>query len=340
MYSAIHSLSEMDGDGEFHGSLDGSNVVVGGDPRLEGYLVGDILNLFTSRFNRSSAVKAGYQALKSQVIGPFEGALSLWPCRSRVEGESTAVCVSRHHMASRTQATPKTILRTMGVKGLTLYHLKSHLQKYRLGKQSCKELAENSKDASCIAESHDTDLSTSASSRIAAQNLNDGYHVTEALRVQMEVQKRLHEQLEVQHRLQLRIEAQGKYLQSILEKACKALNDQTLASVGLEAAREELSELAIKVANDCQQVMTVSSLSDVAATLERKNLTNMHARIGDCSVDSCLTTNESPVSPIGVRLQAGALKKRPRPRPISSDADLSPLQSSLPQMEWMMSDIS
>ena len=56
--------------------------------------------------SRSSAVKAGYQALKSQVIGPFEGALSLWPCRSRVEGESTAVCVSRHHMASRTHTQP------------------------------------------------------------------------------------------------------------------------------------------------------------------------------------------------------------------------------------------
>ncbi|EFH59775.1 hypothetical protein ARALYDRAFT_899000 [Arabidopsis lyrata subsp. lyrata] len=45
----------------------------------------------------------------------------------------------------------------------------------------------------------------------------------EALRAQMEVQRRLHEQLEVQRRLQLRIEAQEKYLQSILEKACKLL---------------------------------------------------------------------------------------------------------------------
>ncbi|KAJ4968527.1 hypothetical protein NE237_015228 [Protea cynaroides] len=134
------------------------------------------------------------------------------------------------------KATPKTIMRTMGVKGLTLYHLKSHLQKYRLGKQSCKEFIDN-KDASCAAESQGTgSSSSSSSSRLMAQDLNDGYQVTEALRVQMEVQRKLHEQLEVQRHLHIRIEAQSKYLQSILEKACKALDDQTLASAGVETA--------------------------------------------------------------------------------------------------------
>ncbi|XP_071698517.1 protein PHR1-LIKE 3-like [Rutidosis leptorrhynchoides] len=194
------------------------------------------------------------------------------------------------------KATPKTIMRTMGVKGLTLYHLKSHLQKYRLGKQSCKEFTENSKDASCIAESQDTGSSTTSSTRMMPQDSNDGFQVTEALRVQMEVQRRLHEQLEVQRRLQLRIESQGKYLQSILEKACKALNDQAVATAGLEAARDELSELAIKVANDCPPSV-IPSFPDVAAYVDNGN--------------SCLTSNESPVSPAGLSSQ-GMFKKRQR----------------------------
>lgn len=56
-------------------------------------------------------------------------------------------------------------------------------------------------------------------------------HFTDGIRMQMEVQRRLHEQLEVQRHLQLRIEAQGKYMQTILEKAC-----QTLAGENMGAA--------------------------------------------------------------------------------------------------------
>ncbi|KAK6154558.1 hypothetical protein DH2020_008806 [Rehmannia glutinosa] len=48
--------------------------------------------------------------------------------------------------------------------------------------------------------------------------------------MQMEVNRRLHEQLEVQRHLQLRIEAQGKYMQTILEKACQTLAGENMAA--------------------------------------------------------------------------------------------------------------
>lgn len=147
----------------------------------------------------------------------------------------------------------------------------------------------------------------------------------------------------MQRRLQLRIEAQGKYLQSILEKACKALNDQAVASAGLEAAREELSELAIKVSNECQGIlpldtMKMPSLSELAAALENKNASNVPARIGDCSVESCLTSTGSPVSPMGVGSQVGSTKKRSRP--VFGNGNSLPLEGNMRQeVEWMMSNI-
>ena len=147
----------------------------------------------------------------------------------------------------------------------------------------------------------------------------------------------------MQRRLQLRIEAQGKYLQSILEKACKALNDQAAATAGLEAAREELSELAIKVSNECQglaplETIKVPSLCDIAAALENGNASNLPAHIGDCSVESCLTSTGSPVSPMGMGLQASALKKRPRT--FFGNGDSLPLEGNMRQdVEWMMANI-
>ncbi|KAL4365156.1 hypothetical protein AHAS_Ahas07G0077900 [Arachis hypogaea] len=121
------------------------------------------------------------------------------------------------------KATPKTIMRVMGVKGLTLYHLKSHLQKFRLGKQPHKEFNDHSiKDASAI----ELQRNTASSSAMIGRNMNE---------MQIEVQRRLHEQLEVQKHLQLRIEAQGKYMQSILEKAYQTLATENMGAVAAAA---------------------------------------------------------------------------------------------------------
>ncbi|KAJ4976650.1 hypothetical protein NE237_001756 [Protea cynaroides] len=125
------------------------------------------------------------------------------------------------------KATPKTIMRVMGVKGLTLYHLKSHLQKFRLGKQPHKDFNDHS-----IKEGEralDLQRNAASSSGIIGRGMNENVQITDALRMQMEVQRRLHEQLEVQKHLQLRIEAQGKYMQSILEKACQSLAGENMS---------------------------------------------------------------------------------------------------------------
>ncbi|KAJ1260268.1 hypothetical protein BS78_10G219000 [Paspalum vaginatum] len=120
------------------------------------------------------------------------------------------------------KATPKTIMRVMGVKGLTLYHLKSHLQKFRLGKQH-KEFGDHT--------AMEMQRNVASSSGMMGRSMNDrSVNVNEALRIQMEVQRRLHGELEVQKHLQMRVEAQGKYMQSILDKAYQFLGSSDCAT--------------------------------------------------------------------------------------------------------------
>ncbi|VFQ86269.1 unnamed protein product [Cuscuta campestris] len=109
------------------------------------------------------------------------------------------------------RATPKGVLKLMKVENLTIYHVKSHLQKYRTARYK-----PDSSEAS--SEKKQTGIDD-----FPSLDLKAGIEITEALRLQMEVQKRLHEQLEIQRNLQLRIEEQGKYLQMMFEKQCKSM---------------------------------------------------------------------------------------------------------------------
>ncbi|CAN0903294.1 Protein PHR1-LIKE 1 [Linum grandiflorum] len=113
------------------------------------------------------------------------------------------------------RATPKGVLKLMKVDGLTIYNVKSHLQKYRTARYK-PEPSEGSseKKLGSIDEIKSLDLKTSMG-------------ITEALRLQMEVQKRLHEQLEIQRNLQLRIEEQGRCLQMMFEKQKKMEEEKT-----------------------------------------------------------------------------------------------------------------
>ncbi|MCO5563240.1 hypothetical protein L7F22_016877 [Adiantum nelumboides] len=91
----------------------------------------------------------------------------------------------------RKKATPKSVMKIMNVKGLTLYHLKSHLQKYRLSKQPQKDTTkEATKEVHTLEDVH------VLKSSLGPQNANEGEEITNALKAQMDLQKQLQEQLE------------------------------------------------------------------------------------------------------------------------------------------------
>lgn len=187
------------------------------------------------------------------------------------------------------KATPKTIMRLMGVPGLTLYHLKSHLQKYRLSKNiHAQANGVNAKNVVGCTMAMDKPLEgngSPASHLNLGTQTNKSVHIGEALQMQIEVQRRLHEQLEVQRHLQLRIEAQGKYLQSVLEKAQETLSKQNAGSVGVETAKMQLSELVSKVSTEClQHAFTGFEEIEGSQILQGHTI-----QLGDGSVDSCLT---------------------------------------------------
>ncbi|KAL7225116.1 hypothetical protein ACSBR1_020423 [Camellia fascicularis] len=115
-------------------------------------------------------------------------------------------CVNR--LGGAEKATPKAILKLMGSEGLTIFHVKSHLQKYRIAKympdsaEGKSERKNNMNDAAQI-------------------DIKACLQIREALQLQLDVQRRLHEQLEIQRNLQLRIEKQGKQLKMMFDQQQK-----------------------------------------------------------------------------------------------------------------------
>ncbi|XP_027366587.1 protein PHOSPHATE STARVATION RESPONSE 3-like [Abrus precatorius] len=122
--------------------------------------------------------------------------------------EKFVECVNR--LGGAEKATPKAILRLMESDGVTIFHVKSHLQKYRIAKYMPESTHGKSEKRTHVENVH-LDAKT-------------GLQIREALQLQLDVQRRLHEQLEIQRKLQLRIEEQGKQLKMMFDQQQKTSN--------------------------------------------------------------------------------------------------------------------
>ncbi|KAL1834371.1 hypothetical protein ACET3Z_004022 [Daucus carota] len=170
------------------------------------------------------------------------------------------------------KATPKSVLRLMGLKGLTLYHLKSHLQKYRLGQQARKQdtVEQNINSGDSYRQYSMHVVSTSATSS-KVNNEQGDHSLGESLMYEIDVQKRSKEQLDVQKKLQMRIEAQGKYLQAILEKAQTNLSLDMNSSGNLETTRVQLNSFNLALSkfmenlNEGDRKQNISELGKINA---------------------------------------------------------------------------
>nr|QSD99592.1 MYB family transcription factor [Melilotus albus] len=124
--------------------------------------------------------------------------------------EKFVECVNR--LGGAEKATPKAILKMMDSDGLTIFHVKSHLQKYRTAK-FMPETAQGKSDKRIHTEDvHHVGVKT-------------GFQIKEALQLQLEAQRRLHEQLEIQRTLQLRLEEQGRQLKKMFDQQQKSSNN-------------------------------------------------------------------------------------------------------------------
>ncbi|GMI96436.1 hypothetical protein HRI_003312900 [Hibiscus trionum] len=120
------------------------------------------------------------------------------------------------------RATPKGILKAMGVDGLTIYHVKSHLQKYRI----LKFVPET--NTKCKLERRNISEILPNFGATSAAQLN------EALQLHMEAQRKQgDDKLEVGRNLKIKIEAQMRYFKriSVPRKATKSSSAFSLPSL-------------------------------------------------------------------------------------------------------------
>ncbi|XP_009129808.2 protein PHR1-LIKE 1 isoform X2 [Brassica rapa] len=151
------------------------------------------------------------------------------------------------------RATPKAVLKLLNNPILTIYHVKSHLQKYRTARY---------KPETSEATGEPQEKKMTSIEDIKSLDMKTSVEITQALRLQMEVQKRLHEQLETQRALQLQIEKQGRYLQMMFEKQQKLEENKSSSSSkqcnGASAEVEFESGVVTQAGDQTESAVSVS----------------------------------------------------------------------------------
>ncbi|XP_057543648.1 myb family transcription factor PHL5-like [Amaranthus tricolor] len=148
--------------------------------------------------------------------------------------EKFVECVNR--LGGADKATPKAILKLMNADGLTIFHVKSHLQKYRIAKYMPNSNEGKSERSSSLND-------------VTQLDAKAGIQLKEALQLQLDVQRRLHEQLEIQRNLQRRIEEQGRQLKMMFDQQQKTrqtlLGDQNSDNMSPNGPSFSLDEVQL-----------------------------------------------------------------------------------------------
>ncbi|CAN6701748.1 unnamed protein product [Malus baccata var. baccata] len=123
------------------------------------------------------------------------------------------------------KATPKKIQEAMGVQGITLFHLKSHLQKYRLGRHGVKEWREGTQTFSQDSEEgRSTGGSSSPSPKLSRKkydlHCSSIFYMNLLVNLFQKVGRRLH----------IRQDAERRFMNFAMENACKKLADQFIGA--------------------------------------------------------------------------------------------------------------
>ncbi|RDY07489.1 Myb family transcription factor PHL5, partial [Mucuna pruriens] len=163
--------------------------------------------------------------------------------------EKFVECVNR--LGGAEKATPKAILRLMESDGLTIFHVKSHLQKYRIAKYM-PQSTQGKSDKRTNVENVHLDVKT-------------GLQIREALQLQLDVQRRLHEQLEIQRKLQMRIEEQGKQLKMMFDQQQKTsdhshLNTQNLDNTTNNDKPNSSKDVQVSISEGSENILFPSKI--------------------------------------------------------------------------------